>query len=212
MRPKKPRIPAIIGYAPLQKESAGIRPKGEPLLVATMTPASSTLNRLSPTIRPDAMRMPRRRAGSGFFDFATQRSYIMPMIAPTVTVVVTAMGRYMPMPTASGGSLYLRFVVRLRTSSIAMITTPTITPMPMRSQRGSPPITPTARLEISVACGAPRVSVPATVAGGPPWKPKALFRRLSRNGMTRAPAKTPTMRAVCWRHGVAATSWPVFRS
>ena len=30
--------------------------------------------------------------------------------------------------------------------------------------------------------------------------------------MTRAPATTPTIRAVCCRQGVAWTSWPVFRS
>ncbi|MNE76535.1 hypothetical protein D3C80_1727770 [compost metagenome] len=34
----------------------------------------------------------------------------------------------------------------------------------------------------------------------------------STKGMTRAPATTPTSRAVCWRQGVASTNWPVLRS
>ena len=45
-----------------------------------------------------------------------------------------------------------------------------------------------------------------------PAKPYALASRLSTDGITAAPAATPTMSAICWRIGDAPTSWPVFRS
>jgi hypothetical protein len=39
-----------------------------------------------------------------------------------------------------------------------------------------------------------------------------LARRFSTEGITAAPAPTPTMSAICWRIGEAPTSCPVFRS
>ena len=36
--------------------------------------------------------------------------------------------------------------------------------------------------------------------------------RFKTDGITAAPAATPTMSAICWRMGDAPTSWPVFRS
>ena len=47
-----------------QPEPAGMRPKGSALLVAATMPELKTPNRLSPTIRPEASRMPRRLAMS----------------------------------------------------------------------------------------------------------------------------------------------------
>src|SRR6185295_235779 len=45
-----------------------------------------------------------------------------------------------------------------------------------------------------------------------PANPYAFVSRLSTQGITDAPAATPTMSAICWRIGEAPTSWPVFKS
>ena len=65
-------------------------------------------------------------------------------------------------------------------------------------------------VEIRVAWGAGRGS--CEMPSGPPTKPLAAFSRLRITGITAEPATTPITRATCWRHGVASTSWPVFRS
>ena len=91
----------------------------------------------------------------------------------------------------------MSLVAPRRTTSRMMTSTPTTAPMPIRSQRSSPLMTPLARAEIRVACGAARVCEPSTMAGGPPSKPKAWFIMSRTKGMTRAPATTPTSRAVC---------------
>ena len=65
---------------------------------------------------------------------------------------------------------------------------------------------------------APRSAPPAArparsgPAPGVPAKPKAVLSRSSTGGMTSEPKITPKTSATCCRHGVAPTSWPVFRS
>ena len=73
-------------------------------------------------------------------------------------------------------------------------------------------MTPLASVEISTACGAASGSFETVFRLAAPAKPKAWFRRSRIGGMTTAPASTPTISAACCFHGVASTSWPVFRS
>lgn len=72
---------------------------------------------------------------------------------------------------------------------------------------------PVAIAVISVACGADSAcaaSMPGR--GNAPGKPYALYSSSSTGEITTAPATQPISRATCWRHGVAPTSQPVFRS
>ena len=73
-------------------------------------------------------------------------------------------------------------------------------------------MTPCARAEMSVACGAGSGLGASTPTFAAPANPYAFARRLSTDGITDAPAATPTMSAICWRLGDAPTSWPVFKS
>ena len=114
---------------------------------------------------------------------------------------VLATRRYMPMPTASGGSR--SFPVRASTSSITTITAPIAAPSPISPQFRSPPNTPSASAEISAACGAASASSPAP---GAPAKPNAAFSRSSTGGITSDPKATPMTSATCCFHGVAPTS------
>lgn len=94
---------------------------------------------------------------------------------------------------------------------MATTSAPTSAPMPMRPQSICPPITPFASAEISVACGAGSGCMPACTPGAP-TKPYARLSRLRIGGITSAPTATPATSAICCRHGVASTSWPVLRS
>ena len=109
------------------------------------------------------------------------------------------------MPTASGGSA--PFLVAFSTSS--MITTPRRSGTEAdQPQSRLPPRTPWAIAEISAACG-------AASAFGRSRRALEAERVLNRSrigGMTTAPKITPRTSATCCRHGVASTSWPVFRS
>src|SRR5687768_6214166 len=65
---------------------------------------------------------------------------------------------------------------------------------------------------MSVACGAGSGFGATTPTLAAPAKPYAFASRLSTDGITAAPAATPTMSAICWRIGDAPTSCPVLRS
>ena len=84
--------------------------------------------------------------------------------------------------------------------------------MPIIFQSRLPPITPCASAEISVACGAGSGFSATTPTLAAPANPYAFASRFSTDGITAAPATTPTMSAICCRLGDAPTSWPVFRS
>ena len=58
-------------------------------------------------------------------------------------------------------------------------------------------MTPCASAEINVACGAGSGFAATTFTFGAPAKPYALASRLSTDGITDAPAATPTMSAIC---------------
>ncbi len=66
---------------------------GSPLPDRTIRPASATLNRLSPTMKPDITSTPRRLAVSPPARFSTARSNSQPATAPTTTGAVAALGR-----------------------------------------------------------------------------------------------------------------------
>src|SRR4051812_18193691 len=65
---------------------------------------------------------------------------------------------------------------------------------------------------MSVACGAGNGLGATTPTFAAPANPYALASRLSTDGITDAPAATPTIRATRCRIGDAPTSWPVLRS
>ena len=113
------------------------------------------------------------------------------------------------MPIASGGRCSRLPELRFSTSSMITATTPMIAPWRIIGQSRLPPSTPWAIVEMIAACGAASA---VSLAPGAPWKVKAVFMRSRIGGMTSAPNTTPRTSATCWRHGVASTSWPVFRS
>ena len=69
--------------------------------------------------------------------------------------------------------------------------------MPIIFQSRLPPITPCARLEMSVAWGAGSGFGATTPMFAAPANPYAFVSRLSTKGITDAPAATPTISAIC---------------
>ena len=102
-----------------------------------------------------------------------------PSRAPIGISKVSDIGRYMPMPTASGGSRSL--VKRPSSSSITITTAPIAAPSPISPQFRLPPKTPCASAEISAACGAASAFSPAP---GAPAKPNATLSRSSTGAIT----------------------------
>lgn len=154
------------------------------------------------------MSVPMRLTRSGWAERSAARLWMTPRTAPSGMRTVTALGRYMPMPTAMVGR-DMRLVVRVRISSMMMTTTPMRAPRPRSPQSMEPPKTPVTREEMRLACGAARAFSPAP---GAPTKPKAVCMRSRTGGMTIAPKRTPMSRATCCFQGVESTSWPVLRS
>ena len=131
----------------------------------------------------------------------------MPTTAPSGIMRVRVTGRYMPMPTASGGKEKL--VVLRRISSTRITPTPISAPSPISDQSRELPKIPEATEDSNAACGAARASSPAP---GAPTKPKLVIISCSTGGMIAEPNSTPMISATCCFHGVAPTIWPVLRS
>src|SRR6187397_695981 len=104
------------------------------------------------------------------------------------------------------------FFITPNVASSTMRPMPTAMPMPIIFHSRFPPMTPWASAEMSVACGAGSGFGAITPTFAAPANPYALASRLSTDGITAAPAPTPTISAICWRIGEAPTSCPVFRS
>ena len=93
IQPYRRTISSAKAPRPIQfagAKSSGTRPSG---MCATMRPASSTPNRLSPTIIPDATSTPSRFPCSGVFVRSSRWSYYFPITAPITTGKVADIGR-----------------------------------------------------------------------------------------------------------------------
>ena len=150
-----------------------------------------------------------RRSDSEFSCLSAHLLYTTPKTAPMGITRVKLIGRYMPMPTASGGRNRFPPVVFRRISSTMMTPTPISAPRPKMFQSNELPKIPFATDDNNAACGAASASGPAPAM---PSNPKACSITCNTGGITIDPNTTPIINATCCRHGVASTNWPVFRS
>src|SRR6185437_1468927 len=127
-----PPIQIAAPWKPSPTSASGALRLAKPSLSENATSAATiTPSRLSPTIRPEASSTPSCLVGSGLGPRSARLSNQAPTSAPTTTISVVEVGRYMPSPTASGGRR-TDLVVLASTASSTISATPMPAPRPIR--------------------------------------------------------------------------------